>query len=182
MLAVKASPLEALHTDDIDIFYVHWYDWDTSVQELMTVCINLCYQARYYNSSVLFLLRFPIHWLTRALNGISVPIRGFCLISWFSGLSCLGCCSSEPICDLLFSVSTKVNGASLNIPSNARWVHFSLHRHSSVPNKSRLLEIFFTTYPCSMGCPWRWKILHGCGRKGAPRNQGTNSYWLHSRP
>lgn len=33
-ISVEAS-LRKLKTDYIDILYVHWYDWDTSVQELM---------------------------------------------------------------------------------------------------------------------------------------------------
>lgn len=33
-ISVEAS-LRKLRTDYIDILYVHWYDWDTGVQELM---------------------------------------------------------------------------------------------------------------------------------------------------
>ena len=37
-IAVNHS-LKRLRTDYIDTLYCHWYDWDTSVEELMTVCI-----------------------------------------------------------------------------------------------------------------------------------------------
>ncbi|KAK0465941.1 arylalcohol dehydrogenase [Desarmillaria tabescens] len=39
-LAINAS-LKRLHTDYIDILYVHFYDWETSVEELMTNLHNL---------------------------------------------------------------------------------------------------------------------------------------------
>ncbi|SJL13625.1 related to Aryl-alcohol dehydrogenase [NADP(+)] [Armillaria ostoyae] len=39
-LAINAS-LKRLRTDYIDIFYVHFYDWETSVEELMTNLHNL---------------------------------------------------------------------------------------------------------------------------------------------
>ncbi|KAF7979846.1 hypothetical protein HWV62_40593 [Athelia sp. TMB] len=39
-ISVKAS-LQKLRTDYIDILYCHWYDWDTSVEELMNSLHNL---------------------------------------------------------------------------------------------------------------------------------------------
>jgi aryl-alcohol dehydrogenase-like predicted oxidoreductase len=39
-LAVNAS-LKKLRTDYIDILYCHWYDWDTSIEELMNSLHNL---------------------------------------------------------------------------------------------------------------------------------------------
>ena len=50
-LSVEAS-LKKLRTSYIDIFYVHWWDWVTSVEEVMNGLHNLVQQGK-----VLYLVR-----------------------------------------------------------------------------------------------------------------------------
>jgi aryl-alcohol dehydrogenase-like predicted oxidoreductase len=44
-LSVKAS-LSKLRTDYIDLLYVHWWDWDTSIEEVMRSLHNLVAQGK----------------------------------------------------------------------------------------------------------------------------------------
>ena len=69
-LSVNAS-LKKLRTDYIDILYVHWWDWDTSVEEVMDGLHNLVAQGK-----VLYLVSYsisflPANHLLRAFKGIS---------------------------------------------------------------------------------------------------------------
>lgn len=52
-LSLEAS-LKKLRTTYIDIFYVHWWDWTTSVEEVMDGLHHLVSQGR-----VLYLVRKP---------------------------------------------------------------------------------------------------------------------------
>lgn len=53
-LSIEAS-LKKLHTSYIDIFYVHWWDYETSVEEVMNGLHNLVTQGK-----VLYLVHFQI--------------------------------------------------------------------------------------------------------------------------
>lgn len=44
-LSVEAS-LKKLRTSYIDILYVHWWDWDTSIEEIMNGLHNLVQQGK----------------------------------------------------------------------------------------------------------------------------------------
>ncbi|KAJ3493407.1 hypothetical protein NLJ89_g11026 [Agrocybe chaxingu] len=44
-MSVEAS-LKKLRTDYIDVFYVHWWDWDTSIEEVMVSLHNLVVQGK----------------------------------------------------------------------------------------------------------------------------------------
>jgi len=44
-VSVEAS-LKKLRTDYIDILYMHWYDWDTSIEEIMNGLHNLVVQGK----------------------------------------------------------------------------------------------------------------------------------------
>ncbi|KAG2112277.1 NADP-dependent oxidoreductase domain-containing protein [Suillus discolor] len=57
-LSVEAS-LKKLRTSYIDILYVHWWDWDTSVEEVMNGLHVLVQQGK-----VLYLVNVPISMLT----------------------------------------------------------------------------------------------------------------------
>jgi aryl-alcohol dehydrogenase-like predicted oxidoreductase len=50
-ISVEAS-LKKLRTSYIDILYVHWWDWTTSVEEIMNALHNLVVQGK-----VLYLVR-----------------------------------------------------------------------------------------------------------------------------
>ncbi|KAJ6456482.1 Aldo/keto reductase [Mycena sanguinolenta] len=50
-ISVEAS-LNKLRTTYIDILYVHWWDWDCSIEEVMNGLHNLVVQARSYTSYV----------------------------------------------------------------------------------------------------------------------------------
>jgi aryl-alcohol dehydrogenase-like predicted oxidoreductase len=50
-LSVKES-LKRLRTDYIDLLYVHWWDWETSIEEVMHGLHNLVAQGK-----VLYLVR-----------------------------------------------------------------------------------------------------------------------------
>jgi aryl-alcohol dehydrogenase-like predicted oxidoreductase len=50
-VSVEAS-LKKLRTSYIDILYVHWWDWTTSVEEIMNALHNLVVQGK-----VLYLVR-----------------------------------------------------------------------------------------------------------------------------
>ncbi len=54
-LSFKKS-LERLRTDYVDLLYVHWWDWDTSVEEVMHALHNLVVQGQvlYLVSRILF--------------------------------------------------------------------------------------------------------------------------------
>ncbi len=58
-LAINAS-LKRLRTDYIDIFYVHFYDWETSVEELMTNLHNLVISGKVLHL-VSFNFRSAVH-------------------------------------------------------------------------------------------------------------------------
>ena len=47
--------LKKLHTDYIDIFYVHWWDFVTPIEEIMNGLHNLVTQGK-----VLYLVRSPL--------------------------------------------------------------------------------------------------------------------------
>jgi aryl-alcohol dehydrogenase-like predicted oxidoreductase len=51
-VSVEAS-LKKLRTSYIDILYVHWWDWTTSVEEIMNALHNLVVQGK-----VLYLVGF----------------------------------------------------------------------------------------------------------------------------
>ena len=53
--------LKKLKTDYIDILYVHWWDWNTTVEEVMDGLHNLVVAGK-----VLYLVREPCssRWLT----------------------------------------------------------------------------------------------------------------------
>ena len=53
-LSVEAS-LKKLRTDYIDILYVHWWDYETSVEEVMNGLHHLVAQGK-----VLYLVRSPL--------------------------------------------------------------------------------------------------------------------------
>ena len=53
-MSVEAS-LKKLRTTYIDILYVHWWDWDTSVEEVMNGLHNLVQQGK-----VLYLVRIVL--------------------------------------------------------------------------------------------------------------------------
>lgn len=63
-LSVNAS-LKKLRTDYLDLLYVHWWDYDTSVEEIMDGLHNLVVQGK-----VLYLVRSYL-----ALPSRSPPIR-----------------------------------------------------------------------------------------------------------
>ena len=48
--------LEKLRTSYIDLLYLHWWDWDTSVEEVMRALHNLVLQGKvlYLVSSIFF--------------------------------------------------------------------------------------------------------------------------------
>ncbi|KAF7334762.1 putative Aryl-alcohol dehydrogenase [Mycena sanguinolenta] len=48
-ISVEAS-LKKLRTTYIDILYVHWWDWDTSIEEVMNGSIISSFRARFYTS------------------------------------------------------------------------------------------------------------------------------------
>ena len=52
-VSVEAS-LKKLRTDYIDILYVHWWDWNTSVEEVMDSLNNLVVSGK-----VLYLVSLP---------------------------------------------------------------------------------------------------------------------------
>ena len=52
-LSVEAS-LKKLRTSYIDIFYLHWWDYETSIEEAMTALHNLVIQGK-----VLYLVSGP---------------------------------------------------------------------------------------------------------------------------
>jgi aryl-alcohol dehydrogenase-like predicted oxidoreductase len=56
-LSFKES-LRRLRTDYVDLLYVHWWDWDTSIEEVMHALHNLIVQGQvlYLVSVVAFLL------------------------------------------------------------------------------------------------------------------------------
>ena len=64
-MSVEAS-LKKLRTTYIDILYMHWWDWDTSVEEVMNGLHNLVQQGK-----VLYLVS----------NLIPHPHQDFCLTS-----------------------------------------------------------------------------------------------------
>jgi aryl-alcohol dehydrogenase-like predicted oxidoreductase len=53
-ISVEAS-LAKLRTDYIDILYVHWWDWSTSVEEVMNALHHLVAAGK-----VLYLVRVPV--------------------------------------------------------------------------------------------------------------------------
>ena len=44
-LSIKYS-LKNLRTDYIDLLYIHWWDWDTSIEEVMGALHNLILQGK----------------------------------------------------------------------------------------------------------------------------------------
>lgn len=68
-VSVKDS-LKKLRTDYIDILYVHWWDFETPIEEMMNSLHNLVVQGK-----VLYLVRpttfFVLHMLTSDPQGIS---------------------------------------------------------------------------------------------------------------
>jgi aryl-alcohol dehydrogenase-like predicted oxidoreductase len=60
-ISVEAS-LKKLRTSYIDILYVHWWDWTTSVEEIMNALHNLVVQAK-----VLYLVPCFSYFFTRRL-------------------------------------------------------------------------------------------------------------------
>ena len=86
-LSVNAS-LKKLRTDYIDILYVHWWDWDTSVEEVMDGLHNLVVQGK-----VLYLVKYSISFFP--------PCKS--LIVYFQGnfgYSRLDRRSSKSICEV----------------------------------------------------------------------------------
>jgi len=63
-LSVEAS-LKKLRTSYIDILYVHWWDWDTSVEEVMNGLHVLVQQGK-----VLYLVSVSISMLTPTLANV----------------------------------------------------------------------------------------------------------------
>lgn len=63
-ISVDAS-LKKLRTSYIDILYVHWWDWDTSVEEVMNGLHVLVQQGK-----VLYLVSLPIFSLTSTFVNI----------------------------------------------------------------------------------------------------------------
>lgn len=53
-ISVNAS-LKKLGTDYIDLFYLHWWDWETSVEEVMRGLHHLVVQGK-----VLYLVRYQL--------------------------------------------------------------------------------------------------------------------------
>ena len=55
--------LRNLRTDYIDLFYLHWWDYDTSVEEVMNSLHNLVIQGKvlYLVGSIVEYCRFIIH-------------------------------------------------------------------------------------------------------------------------
>jgi aryl-alcohol dehydrogenase-like predicted oxidoreductase len=77
-LSVEAS-LKKLRTSYIDILYVHWWDWDTSVEEAMNGLLVLVQQGK-----VLYLVSV-ISMLTSTLANVSmgrVQSQSVCSGSW----------------------------------------------------------------------------------------------------
>jgi hypothetical protein len=60
-LSVEAS-LKKLRTSYIDILYVHWWDWETSVEEVMNGLHVLVQQGK-----VLYLVRVHLYRLRHSL-------------------------------------------------------------------------------------------------------------------
>ena len=46
MLISVDQSLKKLHTNYIDILYIHWWDWETSIEELMNGLHNLVAQGK----------------------------------------------------------------------------------------------------------------------------------------
>ena len=53
---LRNTSLKKLRTTYIDVLYVHWWDWTTSIEELMEGLHNLVVQGK-----VLYLVRPPHH-------------------------------------------------------------------------------------------------------------------------
>ena len=55
-ISLEAS-LKKLRTSYVDIFYVHWWDWETSIEEVMNGLHKLVQQGK-----VLYLVRVESSW------------------------------------------------------------------------------------------------------------------------
>ena len=65
-MSVEAS-LKKLRTSYIDILYVHWWDWETSVEEVMNGLHVLVQQGK-----VLYLVSIPSHRMRHSLKRITL--------------------------------------------------------------------------------------------------------------
>lgn len=61
-ISVNAS-LKKLRTNYIDLLYLHWWDWDTSIEEVMKSLHNLVVQGK-----VLYLVSLAIFGLCQSLT------------------------------------------------------------------------------------------------------------------
>lgn len=101
-LSVKAS-LQKLRTDYIDILYCHWYDWDTSVEELMNSLHNLVVSGK-----VLYLVRRDFHYIPRC-SVVNLPSPGN--ISKYT-CNCSACARYRKDVELIMWNRTRLHGSS----------------------------------------------------------------------
>lgn len=75
-VSVEAS-LRKLRTTYIDILYVHWWDWDTSIEEAINGLHNLVQQGKVlYLVSTDYSMSIPSNLAVRSSRGFPTPLRG----------------------------------------------------------------------------------------------------------
>jgi hypothetical protein len=107
-ISVEAS-LKKLRTTYIDILYMHWWDWDTGVEEVMNGLHNLVVQGKvlYLVGLLSFSNCSSCDIPTRAFR---IPLRG-----WLHKLINMLVTTERHL-----SSFTRAGGTSLRDPSNAR--------------------------------------------------------------
>ena len=107
-LSVEAS-LKKLRTTYIDILYAHWWDWETSIEEMMNGLHMLVQQGK-------------VLYLVRVYNVLDISELSNCSLFRVFPIPLHGSCprriSTPVIMARRRSSSTKVNGTSSNALSN----------------------------------------------------------------